>query len=141
MGSDTEGNPAGNSGPTQHHVSASTSARPFPDADELGGRVVLSISSRRSGSRAVIEIDGELDMQGTAPLKAELQKVLANAVDLVEIDASRVRFVDSAGLTALLAVQADATNAGMGFRVAAASDQFTRVVNLAGLDDVLLPTE
>lgn len=125
MGSDTEGNPMSD----------------FLPGDELGGRVVLSISSRRSGPRATIEIDGELDMEGTERLKAELRKVLTNGLEVVEIDASQVRFVDSAGLTALLAMQADATDAGVTFRVAGASDQFVRVVNLAGLGDVLLPAD
>lgn len=143
MGSDTEGTPAGSPSPVPTHEPVATSAtsRHFPEGDELGGRVVLSISSRRSGSRAVIEIEGELDMQGTEPLKAELQKVLSDPIDVVEVDASRVRFVDSAGLTALLAIQTGATDAGTEFRVAAASDQFTRVVTLAGLDDLLLPVE
>lgn len=141
MGSDTEGNPMNDSGPTPAPgpLSASASGQPYPDGDELGGRVVLSISSRRSGSRATIEIDGELDMEGTERLKAELRKVLTDTIEVVEVDARKVRFVDSAGLTALLAIQAETTDAGATFRVASASDQFARVVNLAGLGDVLLP--
>jgi anti-anti-sigma factor len=125
MGSDSEGNPASD----------------FLTGDELGGRVVLSISSRRRGSHATIEIEGELDMQGTARLKDELRKVLTDGIDVVEIDASQVRFVDSAGLTALLAAQAAAAEAGAAFRVAGASAQFARVVNLAGLGDLLLPAD
>lgn len=143
MGSDSEGKPASDSGPTPARRSVTEPAlgRPLPDADELGGRVVLSISSRRRGGRATIEIEGELDMQGTGRLKDELRKVLTDGTEVVEVDASQVRFVDSAGLTALLSLQSDTADAGAAFRVAGASAQFTRVVRLAGLDDVLLPAD
>jgi anti-sigma B factor antagonist len=109
--------------------------------DELGGQAALTISSRRDGARTIVVIDGELDPEGVGPLREEARRALASGAEVLEIDASRVRFVDSVGLSALLAIQSGATQTGMAFRIAAASDQFLRVVKLAGLSDILFPTD
>jgi anti-anti-sigma factor len=109
--------------------------------DELAGQPPLSISSRRNGARAVLDIDGELDLAGTERLIDEARDLLATGATISEVDATRVTFIDSAGLTALLAIQSDATAAGIAFAVAAASDVFLRTVDLAGLRDQLSPSD
>jgi anti-anti-sigma factor len=118
VGSDTEENRAGETVP----------------GSKLGGDLLLSVSSQRHGSRAAVEISGELDLSGTEMLKTKLREVITDEVDTVEIDAS-------VGLTLLLAFRLNATKSGVAFRVVAASDQYVRVVRLAGLDTELLPPE
>lgn len=108
---------------------------------ELGGDGLLSMSSQRHGSRAVVEISGELDLSGTELLKSKLREVLAEGVDTLEIDASRLGFIDSVGLTMLLAFRLNTVKEGVAFRVVAASEQYARVVRLAGLADDLLPPD
>lgn len=125
MGSDTEENRAGETVP----------------GSKLGGDLLLSVSSQRHGSRAVVEISGELDLSGTETLKTKLREVITDDVDTVEIDTSGLSFIDSVGLTLLLAFRLNATKSGVAFRVVAASDQYVRVVRLAGLDTELLPPE
>lgn len=103
--------------------------------------VILEISSRTVGRRAVIEIDGELDLAGTQLLRAAVHGALEDPdeVDRIDVDTTKVAFVDSAGLNLLLKLREDAARADIRFEVAAVSRQFRRVVELAGLDDVLLP--
>lgn len=121
---------------------AAAEGRPADDAvasDELGGAPPFTIAGRRDGPRAVVEVGGELDLQSVETVKSTVGAVLADGVRTVDIDASRLRFIDSVGLTALLHVRAAAIQAGIGFRVTAASEQLVRLVAIAGADDLLLP--
>lgn len=109
---------------------------PEPTASEI-----LVISSRRDGNRAVVALGGELDLHGSERLTAEVQRVLeekAAGVDRVEIDASDLTFADSAGLRAVLKARDDAQTTGMTFAVTAVSPPVERVIEMAGLSDVLL---
>ena len=50
----------------------------------------------------VIEVDGEIDLHGASSLKEEALEVHERVGSRVVFDLSRVRFIDSAGLAALL---------------------------------------
>lgn len=103
---------------------------------------VLVISSRREGGRAVVELGGELDLHGSDRLTAEVQRVLRDAtppVERVEIDARELTFADSAGLRAVLKARAEAQTTGVVFMVTAVSAPVERVIEMAGLTDVLFP--
>jgi anti-anti-sigma factor len=102
---------------------------------------VLVISSRREGSRAVVVLGGELDLHGSDRLTAEVQRVLnddSGEVVRVEIDARELTFADSAGLRAVLLARAEAQTTGVKFRVTSVSPSVERVIEMAGLTDVLL---
>jgi anti-sigma B factor antagonist len=102
---------------------------------------VLVISSRRVGKRAVVVLGGELDLHGSERLTAEVQRVLSDesgAVERVEIDARELTFADSAGLRAVLIARAEAHTTGVGFAVVGVSAPVERVIEMAGLTDVLL---
>lgn len=103
--------------------------------------LILAVSSRTIGRRAVIEIDGELDLAGTQMVSAAVLGLLdgPHEVERIEVDATKVAFVDSAGLNILVNLRADAARANVPLEVAAASLPFRRVVELAGLDELLLP--
>jgi anti-anti-sigma factor len=100
---------------------------------------VLSISSRRDGRRVVVELVGELDLHGSDRLAAEVQRALGEPPELLELDATRLTFADSAGLRAVLLARAAAESRGVVFRVAAVSPPVGRVIEIAGLGDLLLP--
>jgi anti-anti-sigma factor len=108
-----------------------------PD-DYLGGEV-FSVASRREGARAVIEIDGELDLHAIEPLKAKVREALAAGVEIVELDASGVTYLDSVVLAMFLAFQVNVPKEGAELRFVAVSPEFARIVTLAGLEDTLLP--
>jgi anti-sigma B factor antagonist len=124
--------------------SSDGSAPSHERADRVEGKghgVVLSISAHRRGTRARIEIDGELDLSGAETLKEQARTVLTDDTTSLELDLGKVRFIDSTGLTALLAIHADAVSADTAFRVIAASEHFLRVVKLAGIDDLFAPID
>lgn len=103
--------------------------------------VILSISTRRDGPRAIVDIEGELDLAGVETLKEQVRSVVdQEATSVLEVDAGQVAFVDSCGLAALVTIRSDALSAGIAFRMTAASDHFLRVVKLAGLEEWLVPT-
>jgi anti-sigma B factor antagonist len=100
---------------------------------------VLSISSRRDGPRVVVELVGELDLHGSDRLAVEVQQALSEPVEVLEIDATRLMFADSAGLRAVLLARAEAERSGAAFRITAVSPPVGRVIEIAGLSDLLLP--
>jgi anti-sigma B factor antagonist len=107
---------------------------------------VLVISAWRDGNRAVVELGGELDLHGSSRLTAEIQRLLKESaaddpsrkVERVEIDARELTFADSAGLRAVLLARTETQTTGATFKVIAVSPPVERVIEMAGLSDVLL---
>lgn len=100
---------------------------------------MLSISSRREGLRVVVELVGELDLHGSDRLAVEVEQALSQPVELLELDATRLTFADSAGLRAVLLARTEAESSGAAFRITAVSPPVGRVIEIAGLGDLLLP--
>jgi anti-sigma B factor antagonist len=109
------------------------------DHNDTTSAEVLSISSRRDGARVVVELEGELDLHGSDRLAVEVQQALSQPVELLELDATRLTFADSAGLRAVLLARTEAEGSGAAFRITAVSPPVGRVIEIAGLGDLLLP--
>jgi anti-anti-sigma factor len=108
-----------------------------PDYDLDGARpTVLRVTSRRTGPRVVVALDGELDMAGAGMVLREVRHHLGSDVEVLEIDGAGLAFVDSVGLRALLSLQTEAGAKGVTYGVAA-SPHLTRLLRLTGLTDVL----
>jgi anti-sigma B factor antagonist len=106
----------------------------------MGSQEILVISSHRDGTHVVVTLVGELDMNGAAPLGAEVQLALSGPpIDAFEIDMSGLDFVDSAGIQAVLAAEETSRLAGVTFRVVHVTPVVRRVIQLAGVDHLLLP--
>jgi anti-anti-sigma factor len=103
---------------------------------DRGRPLVLRVASRRDGPRAVVVLEGELDMDGADRLTSEVRVHLADQVERIEVDGLALAFVDSAGLRTLLSLQSEVSAAGVAFAVAA-SPHLTRLLQLTGLSDVL----
>lgn len=97
------------------------------------------VSSRHDDHRVIVELKGELDIDSSSRLTAELEEAMDLTPDRLEIDASDLTFVDSAGLYALLVASDKAETRGTTFRVTAVSPLVRRVIELGGLGAVLLP--
>jgi anti-anti-sigma factor len=106
---------------------------------DFGDDLELSVTSRREDSRAIVEIGGELDLTVLEPLKSKLREAITEGVDTIELDTTKVSYIDSVALAMILAFQVNGPKEGVQLRVVAASDEFARIVKLAGLDDALLP--
>lgn len=98
------------------------------------------VSSRRDDHRVIVELKGELDIDSSSQLTAELDEAMELTPQCLEVDASDLTFVDSAGLYALLVASDKAETQGTTFRVTAVSPLVRRVIELGGLGAVLLPS-
>jgi anti-anti-sigma factor len=96
----------------------------------------FTIVVRRDGPHAIVEICGELDLHESARFEEQVSATLTD-VATIELDASGLTFIDSAGLQALLAARDGARERGIDFRFTAVSEQVARVVEVAGLHDLL----
>jgi anti-anti-sigma factor len=84
----------------------------------------------------LITVDGELDSSNVATLEATIAKVTAERPAQLVFDLSGLRFMDSAGISALIgaATRVDAV------RLRRPSPAVKRVIELTGLSSIL-PTE
>lgn len=99
---------------------------------------VLAVEVRSEGPHAVLALRGELDMAGVALVTSRVAAALARPdVTAVDLDLVAVTFLDSAGLNCLLKAQAEAAAAGIPLQVVAASPGVKRVVELAGVTDLV----
>ena len=97
----------------------------------------LTVSIRREARSAVIELAGELDLHESRRLSAAVAEILSERVELVELDATALTFIDSAGLRAILLARAGAAEQGVTFLISGVSPQIRRVMEIAGAEDLL----
>jgi anti-anti-sigma factor len=97
----------------------------------------LTVNIRREARSAVIELAGELDLHESRRLSAAVAEILSERVELVELDATALTFIDSAGLRAILLARAGAAEQGVTFLISGVSPQIRRVMEIAGAEDLL----
>jgi anti-anti-sigma factor len=108
--------------------------------DELGGAPIFVVHVKRDDARVLVRPEGELDLNGTGRLLAAVRAAAeSEEIEVVAVDLSGLRFVDSAGLQAVLDARQAVESAGLTFRLVAVSSAFRRVTELAGLEAVLRP--
>ena len=62
----------------------------------------LALRSARAGDAHVIELVGELDLDGAPRLEEELHRVEASDAESIVVDLGRLEFIDSTGIRLLL---------------------------------------
>jgi anti-sigma B factor antagonist len=87
------------------------------------------------GNRLLV-VQGELDI-ATAPEVAGLLERMRRHGHPVVLDLDGVTFIDSVGLTTLMAAAMEAERAGAAFSIRAASSAVQRVVDLCGVQGLL----
>ena len=99
---------------------------------------LISVQVDQSADRAVAFLVGELDMSNAAEVLRRLTEVAAGSPRL-EVDLSRLGFIDSAGITALHRLHRSLEQEpGERLRILAAPDSVAgRTLRLAGMDRVL----
>ncbi|MEU1479155.1 STAS domain-containing protein [Streptomyces sp. NPDC005760] len=85
----------------------------------------------------VLGLDGEIDHQSVGGLTRALAAVDASAGHRVVIDLSRVTFMDSSGVNALIAAFQAAEAAGGWVRLVVVRGAVLRTLQLVGLDTVV----
>jgi anti-sigma B factor antagonist len=96
-------------------------------------RLVVEIRNGHVLVRAV----GELDLSSAPSLSTAAENALADGYHLVLLDLSGVSFMDSTGLSALLAVHREAEARDAHAAIIASSDNALRVIEMLGVDQVL----
>jgi anti-sigma B factor antagonist len=103
----------------------------------MGVHDQLRIDVRRDGGRAILTLDGELDMAS-----AELLQELADGEDLrgegmIVLDLQQLRFIDSTGLRAILTALEHCRARGQEFAITPGSPQVQRLLSVTGVAEHL----
>lgn len=106
-----------------------------PDATVLGMTVAFEVGELRFGSVAVLAVTGDVDMLTATRLAAAIDTALATAPTAVIVDLSKVEFLASAGMSALVAAHADA--APVRLVVVADGPATSRPMKVVGLDSLV----
>jgi stage II sporulation protein AA (anti-sigma F factor antagonist) len=89
------------------------------------------------GGNPVLHLGGELDLSVAEELEQQLMHALRGAEERLYVDLSEVTYLDSSSVRALLRAAAIAHDRGKRVQVTRASGISRRVLELAGVEDVL----
>jgi anti-anti-sigma factor len=108
------------------------------DDGEPSEAELLRIEAKQEGSKAIIVLVGEFDITGTEQFWAHVNEAVEARPVSVTIEVGGLTFVDSSGLAAMVRAHEAATEAGVGFRVSEPSPALCRLVEIFGLESLLL---
>lgn len=97
----------------------------------------LKIDIRNEDGRAILTLDGELDMANAPLFQSALDGAdLASATALV-LDLQQLQFIDSTGLRIILATRERCRERGQEFAITPGSDQVQRLLSVTGVGEHL----
>ncbi|MGI5447989.1 STAS domain-containing protein [Streptomyces sp. CA-243310] len=92
---------------------------------------------RHSEPDAVVcALSGDLDLDSLGSVQPVLDEAIGSGPSRLVIDLSGVGFCDSSGLNLLLSLRLDTEREGIALRLAAPTDQLSRLLQLTGADGV-----
>ncbi|MEN0085399.1 MAG: STAS domain-containing protein [Leifsonia sp.] len=94
-------------------------------------------TSIRPDGVAVLAAEGRINLVTATAVRREIQRVVDEGHTRLALDLSRVEFIDSSGLGALVSGLKTARTAGGDLRLVAASEQVAGVLRLTNLDRIL----
>ncbi|MFO1186161.1 MAG: STAS domain-containing protein [Alphaproteobacteria bacterium] len=98
----------------------------------------LRVTSSSSGDQLLLHLNGEMDSHTCDQVPTILAGLLGDvAPTAILIDASRLRFVDSSGLSALLRCHRMAADRNASFVMNGPTPAVRRVLEITGLDELL----
>jgi anti-anti-sigma factor len=95
----------------------------------------LSLTTTRSGSRAIVHVKGDLDAFSAPTLEAEVAQLVAGSTSDVVFDLSATGFLDSSGLRALLVAERSVLHHGGQMTLRAPSEPVQRLLEITGLSE------
>jgi anti-sigma B factor antagonist len=106
-----------------------------------GGEVAipedLTVRVEQDGQGAVLVLTGELDLASSETFSDRLQAVEAGRPELITLDLSGLRFLDSSGLALVVRAHTRARNEGRRLVIIPGPPQVQRVFDITGLNTVL----
>ncbi|MDQ7802807.1 STAS domain-containing protein [Amycolatopsis sp. A133] len=113
---------------TEHaHVESSATAVPFGE---------FRIARTEQDEAVVVEVAGDVDTTTAPALVQAADEALADQPPVLVVDLSRVEFLASPGLTALLTIHRNA-GSGTAVRIVVSGRATLRPIQLTGLEDSL----
>ena len=95
----------------------------------------LTVRAERQGSRALLDLSGELDLATISKLRDQATGQLDDAgVRELVLDFAGLTFLDSSGLGALLQIRGDAISRGAKLAIVNVPAAPARVIAIAGLN-------
>ena len=99
---------------------------------------VLYVESRQDGTGPTIIVGGEFDLTGAEAFWAHVSEAVAARPVSLTIEARGLTFIDSSGLAAMVRAREAAIDAGVAFQVSEPSPPLRRIVEICGLEGLLL---
>jgi anti-sigma B factor antagonist len=99
---------------------------------------LFTIDSDTSGHTVRVRVEGEVDLSVAATFSTQLAEHCVAPGRPVVLDLSALDYADTSALRALVAVTAQARAEQQSLTIASASRPLRRVIELTGLDDVLV---
>ena len=96
--------------------------------------MALEISSEITDAKAIIRIEGEVDVSNASELRDALDTALADGAKEVEADFTEVAYIDSTGIGVLVGAAHRAQESGSVLVVANPQKNVERVFSLLGVD-------
>ncbi len=97
----------------------------------------LRVGVSTDAARAVVRLDGELDIASSGALTQRLSDLLSQGHTRIVVDLTHLTFCDAAGLRAFVRASRLATTHRGWLRIAAAQPRMTRIISIADLSRML----
>ena len=107
---------------------------PSSSGDRPEDHLRITRSEAPDAATVTLALDGDLDPFTAPLLTAELDDTLQGGVHTLELDVSRLRFLDSSGLRVLIVAHNQLDPKGGGVVLVGPSDATRRVIEISGLD-------
>jgi len=103
----------------------------------MGVQDQLRIDIRQEADRAILSLDGELDMANAPLFQEALDGAELASASTVVLDLQQLQFIDSTGLRIILATRERCRERGQEFAVTPGSDQVQRLFSVTGVSEHL----
>jgi anti-sigma B factor antagonist len=115
---------------------------PEPDDDDRHERAQrLRVTITREADRLIVDLDGELDVYVATDARAHIdeaiERAVAHDIPRVVVDAGRLTFCDSTGLSALVRASDAASVRNISLSVRELSAPMRELLRITGLDDLV----
>jgi anti-sigma B factor antagonist len=105
--------------------------------DDIGDDITVDAEHEPGADAATVRVSGEIDASTAPTLAATLDRVIAAGATAIAVDLGAVDFIDSTGLTTLIAARTQLDGRGT-LTVVSPSDAVRRLLDLTGLDELFV---
>ena len=96
--------------------------------------ITLSLETREEGEQVRIAVEGELDLSSALTFDEEVRRAEKRNPQVLVIDLSRLRFLDSTGLRLIMSAHSRAKRQGHRLAIVEGTQAVQRIFRLAGVN-------